>query len=232
MDRATRKQLKSDKFALEVQHGFEFVSGHRQAMMRGTVAAVAVVLVALAIFLFVRHQNSVRQEALQDAMRIEGATVGPPTSEYSAFYPTQADKDKAAVKAWTDIAAKYDGSEAGVIAQYYLAGHAADAGNSKEAEKRLKAVVDSGNKRYAPLAKLSLAELYGSEGKLSDARALLQSLIDHPSDLVSKEAATIELAHVLAPTDPQAARKLLEPLRASDRPAVSRRAITALSELH
>ena len=81
------------------------------------------------------------------------------------------------------------------------------------------------------MAKLSLAQLYASEGNLSEARKLLQSLIDHPSGLVSKEAAIIALAHILAPSDPQAARKLLEPLRASERSAVSRQALTALSEL-
>jgi predicted negative regulator of RcsB-dependent stress response len=231
LDRATRKQLKSDNFALEVQHGFEFVTGHRQAMVRWAIIAAAVVVVAVAIFLYVQHQSGVRQEALQQAMRTESASVGPPTNEYAAFFPTQAAKDKAAVKAWTDLAAKYDGSEAGIIAQYYLAGHAAEAGNAKEAEKRLKMVVDSGNANYAPMAKLSLAQLYASEGNLPEARKLLQSLIDNPTGLVSKEQAIITLAHVLAPSDPQAARKLLEPLRGSERPAVSRQALTALSEL-
>jgi hypothetical protein len=81
------------------------------------------------------------------------------------------------------------------------------------------------------MAKLSLAQLYASEGNLPEARKLLQSLIDNPTGLVSKEQAIITLAHVLAPSDPQAARKLLEPLRGSERPAVSRQALTALSEL-
>ncbi len=30
MDKLTRKELKSDKFALEVQHSVEFVSQHRE----------------------------------------------------------------------------------------------------------------------------------------------------------------------------------------------------------
>ena len=92
-------------------------------------------------------------------------------------------------------------------------------------------VIDNGNANYAALAKIALAQVYASQNKISDARKLIQSVIDHPAATVSKEAATIALAHLLAPTDPGAARKLLEPLRGSERAAVSRQAITALSEL-
>lgn len=231
MDRATRKGLKSDKFALEVQHGVEYVTGHRQMLMRwGTVAAVAIVAV-LAVYLYLKYQGGVRQEAFQAADRIEAATVGPAQNEYAMTFPTQADKDKASDKVWSDLAAKYPGSQEGVIAQFYLGGHAADKGNLQEAAKRFQMVIDDGGSNYASLAKLALAQVYASQGKIDDARKLLQSLIDHPSATVSKEQATITLAHILAPTNPQAARKLLEPLRASERAPVSRAALTAISEL-
>jgi len=231
VDRATRKELKSDKFALEVQHGVEYVTDHKKLVTQWGGIAAAVVLIVLAVVFYMRYQRGVRLEALQDAMRVQNSQVGPPNNEYTLFYPSQADKDKAVQKTWSDLAAKYSGSEVGVMAEYYLAGDAADKGNTPEAEKRFKAVVESGDTDYASLAKISLAQIYASEGKLPDARNMIQSIIDHPTAMVSKEAATIALAHVLAPSDPAAARKLLEPLRGSDRPAVSRAALTALSEL-
>lgn len=231
MDRATRKELKSDKFALEVQHGFEYVTEHQNLLVRWGGIAVAAVIVIVGIWFYMGHQKTARQEALQHAMRIENATVGQAQSPYALAYPTQAEKDKAADKEWSDLAAKYSGSEVGDIAEYFLASHAANNGNVQEAEKRFKLVVDSGNKDYASLAKLSLAQLYGAQGKVDDARKLLQSLIDHPTAMVSKDEATIVLARVLAPADPQGARKLLEPLRSSDRNAVSRAALSALAEL-
>lgn len=231
MDRATRKELKSDKFALEVQHSVEYVTSHRQMLTRyGTIAAAALVIVA-AVYFYMRHEAGVRQEAFQAAQGIESATVGPPQSEYSLAFPTQAAKDKAADKAWTEIAVKYGGSQEGVIANYYLGGHAAEAGNLTEAAKRFQLVVDSGQANYSSLAKIALAQVDASQGKLNDSKKLLQSLIDHPTATVSKEEATIALAHILAPTDPAAARKLLEPLRGSERVAVSRAALTAISEL-
>ena len=231
MDRATRKELKSDKFALEVQHGVEYVSTHRQLLARwGAVAAVAVVVI-LAVYLYMRHEAGVRLEAFQAAQRIQNATVGPAQSEYQLAYATQAEKDKAAQKAWTDLAVRYPSSDEGVIANFYLGGEAADNGKLDEAAKRFQVVIDRGSKDYAALAKLSLAQVYASQNKMKDARDLVQSVIDHPTATVSKEEAIIALAHILAPTDPQAARKLLEPLRGNERAAISRAALSAISEL-
>ena len=110
-----------------------------------------------------RYQRGVRLEALQDAMRVQNAQVGPANNEYMLFYPTQSDKEKAVQKAWSDLAAKYNGSEVGVMAEYYLASEAADKGNNQEAEKRFKEVADSGETDYASLAKdLAGSDLCGS----------------------------------------------------------------------
>jgi len=48
---------------------------------------------------------------------------------------------------------------------------------------------------------------------------------------VSKEQATLELAQVVAKRNPAEARKLLEPLSASPRSAVSRAAVSALGTI-
>jgi len=231
VDRATRKDLKSDKFALEFQHSVEFVTGHRQMLLRWSAVAAAIVVVIVAIYLYMRHQSGVRQEAFQAAQRVEDASVGAAQSEYAVAYPTQAEKDKAADKVWSDLAAKYPGSQEGVIAQFYLGGHAADKDNLQEAAKRFQMVIDEGSANYAALAKLALSQVYASQGKIDDAKKLLQLLIDHPTATVSKEQAILTLAHILAYSNPQAARKLVEPLRASERAGVSRSALTFLSEL-
>ena len=196
----------------------------------GTIAAVAIIL-AVGISLYLRHEHNVRQQALQSALQIETASLGQQAGDNQLNFASEADRTKAAVKAWTEIAAKYSGTDVGTIAEYFLASHAADAGNVQEAERRFKEVADSGKTDYASLAKLSLAQIYASSGKIDDAKRLLQSVIDHPNPMVSKDAATIALAHVMAQSNPQEARKLLEPLRGSDRPAVSRAALSALGEL-
>ena len=231
MDRLTRKDLKSDRFAIEVQHGVEYVTDHRRQLIRWISIAAGVLVAVLAVFLYRQHQHSIRQEQLAAAFKIQNAAVGPSGNEFMQTYPNQAEKDKAVTRALTEVVAKYPGTEEGLIAEYFLACNAADKGNMQEAERRFKLVVDNGNASYASLAKLALAQIYQSQGKGAEGEKLIRSLIDHPSVLVSKEEATIALARLIAPTKPQEARKLLEPLRANERSAVSRAALTALSDI-
>jgi len=230
VDRLTRKELKSDRFALEVQHSIQVVTDHRQQLTRwGTIAGVVAILV-IAVVMYRNHEHVVRQEALHAAQQLQNASIGPQQNELSVSFPTQAERDQDVNKSFTELAVKYSGTDEGLIAEFFLGTNAADQGKLSEAEKRLKVVADAGIP-YSALAKLSLAQVYAAEGKLTDGEKLVQSLIDHPTPLVSKEAATIALAELIQSKDPQRARKLLEPLRSSPRGSVSRVAISALSDM-
>lgn len=231
MDRLTRKELKTDRFALEVQHSVEYVSEHRRQLVQWGAVAVVVVLLIVGVFVYRNYQASVRQEKLAAAMLIMNATIGPAPSEFVLAFPTQADRDKAFDKAFTELATKYPGTDEGDLAEFYLGTHAADAGHTDEAAKHYKVVADSGSGPYPSLAKLSLAQIYASQNKLADGKKLIQSVIDHPSELVSKEQAIIAMAELIAPTDPAGARKMLEPLRGFPRSSISRAALNALSDL-
>jgi predicted negative regulator of RcsB-dependent stress response len=230
VDRLTRKELKTDRFALEVGQIFEYLSEHQRESTRYGVAAAIVLLLVIGFFYYRRYQHNVREQALNAALRIQDAQVGQPGNEFIPGFPTQAAKDQAVLKAFTDLASKYPGSDEGIIARYSLGTLAADQGKNAEAEKDFQAVIDSRNATYGSLAKLSLAELYAAQGKLPEAEKLVSSVMDKPSVLVSKEQATIVLARLLAPSRPAEARKLLEPLRTA-RSVISRAALTALSEL-
>jgi len=231
VDKHTRKELKSDKFALEVQHSVEYVSVHRQQMMRYGAPTLALVLIVAGVFYYRNYQHNARQEALHQAMRIQNAQIGPSQTEYVITFPTAEARKVAVMKSWQDLAAKYSGSEEGRIAEFFLGTNFADGGNLAEAEKHFKASIDSSDEAYASMSKLALAQVYAGEGKVKEGAALLQSLIDHPTVLVSKETATLALADLLKTTDLPRAKKLVEPLRTSTRGAVSRAAITLDSEL-
>ncbi len=231
MDKLTRKELKSDKFALEVQHSVEYVSLHRQQVVRWAVPVVAVALIVIGIFWYRSYQHSARQEALHATMQIQNSTIGPSQSEYVVSFPTAEARKTAVVKAWRDLAVKYSGTEEGGIAEFFLGTNAADVGNLPEAAKHFQAAIDSGSAPYASEAKLALAEVYAAQGKLNDGVQLIQSVIDHPTVLVSKDAAILALADLIKTSDPQRARKLVDPLRTSTRSAVSKAAITLASSL-
>ena len=69
MDRHTRKELKTDKFAEGVGSGFEFLSEHRGQAIRWGSIAVAVVVIAGGVWLYRGHQATQRTELLAKAMQ-------------------------------------------------------------------------------------------------------------------------------------------------------------------
>ena len=76
-----------------------------------------------------------------------------------------------------------------------------------------------------------MAEIYQSQGKNAEAEKLLRKLIENPTVFVSKDQATLELAQLLAKSNPAEARKLVAPLSASPRNAVSRAAVAVLGQI-
>jgi predicted negative regulator of RcsB-dependent stress response len=228
--RLTRKELKSDKFALEVENTFEFFSEHRKEAIRYGLIGAVVVLLVLGWFAYRRHQHAARQEALSAAIGILQSPVGPSQNQFVKSYATAQERNGAASKAFADLASKYSGSDEALIAEYYLGTMAVEQGKTLEAEKWLKDVVDGGNANYASLAKLTLASLYRGQGKTAETEKLLRSLVEKPTAFVSKQQATIALARVLAEKNPAEARKLLEPLQ-TEPGVISQAAIQAISEL-
>lgn len=231
MDRLTRKELKSDPLALELQHSVQFVTGHRQQLIRYGGAALVVIVLGAAFYFYRQSETGARQELLNKALQISQTSVGPGATPDAPTYPTQQAKDDAQSKAFSEVAAKYSGTGEGTVAEFYLASMAADAGKLDQAEKRYRDIVDNGSGAYVSLGKLALAKIYASQGKLADAEKLVRSVMDKPTILVSKESATVTLARILAPHSPKEAMALLGPLRASDRPAISKTAIDAITEL-
>ncbi len=231
MDRQTRKDLKTDKFAEDVFDVFEWASAHKGEVMRYGALLVAVVLIVVGVVYYNRSQAAVREEALAKALRIDDATTGEVVQPTNMHFDTEAEKDKARAQAFTDLSTKYSGTQEGAVADLYLGSYAVDEGNLAEAEKRYKKVVDQGPKAYAGLARLSLAQVYASEGKTADAEKVLRDAMANPSLTVSKEHAALVLGELLAQNNPAEAHKLIDPLRTSLRGAISRTAITDSANL-
>jgi predicted negative regulator of RcsB-dependent stress response len=166
---------------------------------------------------------------LAKAIQIQESPVGPNPGGGQSF-PTQDAKDEVALKAFGDLLSKYSGSEEGEIAEYYLGAIKADQGKLAEAEKNFKEVADHGDSKYASLSKFSLAQIYFADGRDAAGEKTLRDLMDHPTIYISKEQATISLAHFIARKNPVEARKLLEPLR-SQQGAIGQSAIQVLGEL-
>lgn len=225
MDRITRKELKTDKFAEEVEHSLEYVSEHKRQLGIYSGAALAVVLIVGGVLYYRSQQHATRQQDLGDAIQLYEAEIGP-TSPYA----TAEAKRTEAVKRFNAVLSKHSGSNEAAIAASYLGSIEADQGKLTEAERYFRLVVSQGDKDYASLGKVSLAQVCFATGRAAEGEKLLRSAIDNPTVLVSKEAATLALARALASSKPAEARKLLDPLKGA-RPAVSQTALMLLAEL-
>jgi predicted negative regulator of RcsB-dependent stress response len=227
--RITRKQLKTDKFALEVEHTFTFFEEHQRELIRYGALAVVVVLLIVGFAAYRRNQHAARETALAQAIRIQEAPVGQSGSGGLSF-PSEDAKSQASLKAFTDLRTKYPGTTEGDIAQYYLGSIKADQGKLAEAEKLFLDASQKGDDKYASLARLSLAQIYFADGRDTQGEKTLRDLMASPTIFVSKDQATLALARYLLPKKPAEARKLLDPLRTQPG-AVSQAALSMIGEM-
>jgi predicted negative regulator of RcsB-dependent stress response len=225
----TRKDLKTDKFAEEVTHGFEFITAHTAEVKKYGAIVVVVAILAGGILYYRNHQAGIRAEALSQALRIANARVGPPAPPALTF-PTQDAKDQARNKALADVKTQYHGTNEGAIAGLYYGVSLADKGDVTGAEKEFRDVADSAPKDLAAVGSLSLAQTLASEGKDADAEKILRDLANKPTALVSKEQAQIELAQIIAKRDKAEAMKILNGL-SNSRPSVSQTVVTVMGNI-
>lgn len=230
MDRLTRKELKTDKFAQEIGQSLEFLSTHKQQVKLYGAIAVVVLLAAGGWWIYSNRQAQARAEALAEAIHINDAVIAPAPQPPNMNFATQEEKDKAVVEAYNKVADQYKGTQEGAMAGLFAAAYQMDRDGQDEAVKRYQDLVESAPDDYAAVAKMSLAQIYAGEDKIDEAEKLLRDLIDHPTLFISSEEAKLTLASILTPTKPEEARKLLEPLRAS-RSAISRVAVDLMGKL-
>lgn len=215
-----KEQLQHDEFTDAVSNVVSYTQSHRQQVLRWTVIGVVALLIAGGVWGYLNYQKTQRQNDLSAAMMVLDAQVGPP-NDFNKTFATQDAKDAASQKALFDVVAKDGSSNEGMIALYYLTTLKAkkDQGSTEGDFKR---VADS-NSDVAPLAKIALAQLYAGEKKTAQAQDLLRSIINNPTDLVSKAQAQILLAQTEAAINPQDSKTTLKAISADDekRKAVS-----------
>jgi predicted negative regulator of RcsB-dependent stress response len=213
--RITRKELKSDKFAQEVGLTVTFFEEHQKDVVRYGGIGVAVALLIAGFVIYHKHEHAARQEDLAQAIRIQETPVATAAVGGQQTYQTQDAKDQASLKAFGDILSKYSGSQEAQIAQYYIGSIRADEGKMADAEKNFSEVANHGDKDYASLAKVALAEIYFADGRNKQGEDILKDLMDHPTVFVSKDQASLSLARHYLGRNNAEARKLLGPIRDS-----------------
>lgn len=209
MDRITRKTLKTDRFATEVTQSVEYLSEHRrQASLYGGIA-VAAVLIAAGIYFYFQHRNSAAHEALAKAFETYRAQVSDEEIIGRRSFRTDAEKNSQALKDFEAVTRDFSGRTEGKIARYYIGLVYYNKGNLGEAQKRLEQLAGEKEDSVSSLARFTLAEIYGAQGKDDLARKTYEYLIQHPTDTVPEGRAQLGLARFLSKRNPQEARKML-----------------------
>ncbi len=227
----SRHNLKTDRFAVEVEHTVDYFALHRSQVVKIVAGVLALAVIAGGIYLWRDRQAGIREQKLGEALLLQDAPVGPLTPPVGPSFPTEQAKQEALSKAFQSLANDYPGTHQGSLAQFYLGSADLKANKLEEARKHLQALADSSDKEYASLAKLSLAQIAYAQNRPADGEKLLRDLIANPTAMVSKEHATLILANYLGKSNPAQARALLQPLLAVSG-TVSQEANTAIAALN
>lgn len=222
-----KEQLQHDHFRDAVSEAVLYAGAHRQQVIRWVGAAIAILIAAGIVFWYSSYKTTERQRDLQGAFSVLDVPVGSPNASGKTF-PTEQAKRDAAIKAFSGVVARAEGTREGVTAQYYLGTLKAQNGDTKGAEADLTAVANSSSD-CAPLAKIALSQLYAGQNKLREARTLLQDIVNKPTDLVSKAQAQLLLARLDVSTNPQEAKKILQSLRTANQDSAVSRAADEIS---
>ena len=218
-----KEQLQHDQFTDTVSNVLTYASSHRKTLVQWGVAAGIVLVVAGGILWYNSYRKSVRHQDLQAAFAVLEAPIGP-HNDYQKTFATADEKKQASLKALSQVIGKDGGTAEGYLAQYYRGTLKAQANDIAGAEADLRAVVNSGADSAA-LAKIALANLYIGMKKTTEAQDLLKSIVNKPTDLVSKGQAQILLAQLDETANPQQAKQILKGLKGpGESPAIGRAA--------
>lgn len=221
MDTQTRHALKQDKFVDVTASGLEWMGENRSSLLLWSGAAVlAIALIATGIVL--HHSRTVAaNQLLGQAMDIYDTPIAQPgqmTEPGMKTYPTAAARAKDAYPLFDRAANQYGWLTPGKMARYFAGMTALDMNQTATGEADLEKAAHSGSSGVSALAKLALANEYAQTGRTSQAVALYQELIQHPTTTVPKPAAQLQLAQMYETTQqPQEAKRIYAEIKDQDK---------------
>ena len=169
MDRATRHQIKHDRFVDDVGSAYSYVQTHRRTALWATVAGIALIALIVGFVVVQRGEESRAQQRLAEAISI---LDGPLESQAAPEtpgpkYKSEEEKLNKARPIFEEVVAKHSRTDAADIASLYLARLAAEKGDVATARPKLEEFVrEHPDHLLAAAAQRSIFEirLSGGEG--------------------------------------------------------------------
>ena len=229
MAQFSRKKLKQDRFAQVVGQEVALAQRHKTTI---TIGAVAVIAAIVGGYSYAAYRERVAEQAsgqLLAAVRLYHGVVTTDPRPGFITYTTSGERQRRVTEALDGVIRDYPNREEAAGARYYLGLLDIEQGKTEEARPKLEAAIGAGGD-YATLARLVLANALAEQGQTEEARKHYDHLVANPSVVVPKERAQLELARMLAKSDPEAAKPILEELMAQPG-AVSVAAGTTLRQI-
>ena len=181
----TRRELvQKDEITSTLEQVTTFAVENRKPLLTigAVIVVAATVLVGWNIFAANREANA--QSALSEVIRLYTDTTLAEGKERFQATLTEAQR----------VQAEYPNQTAAQIAQYYAALSHKGLGNSSEAVRLLRELIDSGDETIRQVARYALAESYKSNEEFENAITVYRELVD--SDGYSKGAVLYELGRL------------------------------------
>lgn len=220
----TIEQKPTGSFARASVAAPSWIEQNKALVIRLSVVAIAVIFIVVAGSIWVSNQAQKAQDAFNLGMQAYDSPIQQPgvrPMPGATVYASVAARGKAANPLFRDAADKYGSFKAGKNALYFAGLSAEDMGDNAQAEADLKKVADGGDAGLGALAKMALASLYVQTGRQSQAVALYNDLVAHPTLTVSANAARLAIAGMEESTNPQAARELYAKIKDSDKAGIA-----------
>jgi TolA-binding protein len=217
----TRHQLKQDAFTRVTIEAAErtahWTVEHRSTVILSTIVVAVVLASIVGAWYYLSVQDEKASLELSQAVRTSQTPLRPPNTPAQpdiASFTSEKERSEVARKQLQAIVDKYPHTRTADMARYLLGVNAANSGDNATAERDLKAVISTGSRELASVARLALASLYGNEKRTKDAVALYQELINKPTTSVSKSTAEMQLAELYQESNqPADAKRLYEQVK-------------------
>lgn len=209
----TKKELKQDPF-LSVYYDdiVEFAQQHYAKLIVAVVVIAAAVVAAVSWKSYQRRQELAANAQLGAALTTFHAYVGSASPDAlgpgAQTFATAEAKYKAALKAFSGVAARYPRQKAGEIALYHAGVCEAFLDRRDAALKTLRQAASVPDPEIASLARFALADELARAGRLPEAKNIFLALANHPTRTVPSATAWLALADAERGTDPAAARQI------------------------
>jgi len=184
MKRTERHHLKENALASLAVNARDAIESRRRET---ALIAIAIVVIGVALLGYLVWRSSVQGRAsamLADAEAVSEARVGPPpapgTPATGLSFPTEREKNEAALARFKAVADQYPSTDAGIFARYREASIQMTLGNAAAAGAAYQQVADrAGDSIYGQMARLGLAETQARSGQYDSAIETFKGLAEN-----------------------------------------------------